>query len=147
MIELNMEIWKVRGLNAVGKVTAVNDVLCKNKPDIIALSATKKEDFSPGCLKAIANFHEFEWNWLPAVGTAGGILVGINLELFEIFSWYKRKFCVMVSLKNKRDKFIWNFVAVYGTTYEEHKQEFLDELSSLTQNNTTPIVFGGILIW
>jgi exonuclease III len=32
---------------------------------------------------------------------------------------------------------------VYGTAYEEHKQEFLDELSSLTQNNNIPIVFGG----
>jgi hypothetical protein len=49
----------------------------------------------------------------------------------------------MVSLKNKIDKFIWNFVAVYGTAYEEHKQEFLDELSSLTLNNSLPIVFGG----
>jgi exonuclease III len=32
---------------------------------------------------------------------------------------------------------------VYGTAYEEHKQEFLDELSSLTQNNNIPIVVGG----
>jgi hypothetical protein len=40
---------------------------------------TKKEDFSLVCLKALANFHDFDWNWLPAGGTAGGILVGINL--------------------------------------------------------------------
>jgi exonuclease III len=46
-------------------------------------------------------------------------------------------------LENKKDKFIWNFLAMYGTAYEEHKQEFLDELSSLTQNNNIPIVFGG----
>jgi hypothetical protein len=34
-------------------------------------------------------------------------------------------------------------VAIYGTTYEEHKQEFIDELMSLTQNLSTPILFGG----
>jgi hypothetical protein len=50
---------------------------------------------------------------------------------------------MMVSWKNKIDKFILNFVAVYGTAYEEHKQEFLDELSSLTINNNLTIVFGG----
>jgi exonuclease III len=32
---------------------------------------------------------------------------------------------------------------VNGTACEEHKQEFLDELPSLTQNNNIPIVFGG----
>jgi exonuclease III len=143
MMMFNAEIWNVRGLNVDGKITAVSDTLKKYCPDTIALSETKKEDFSPGCLKSLANFHDFEWNWLPAIGTAGGILVGVNLGKFEIFSWYKKKYCVMVSLKNKTDKFIWNFVAVYGTAYEEHKQEFLDELSSLTLNNSLPIVFGG----
>jgi exonuclease III len=90
MIDMNIEIWNIRGLNDVGKVTAVNEMLCKIKPDIICLSETKKRDFSPSYLKAIASFHDFEWNWLPAFGTAGGILVGINVGMFEIFSWYKR---------------------------------------------------------
>jgi exonuclease III len=90
MIDTNIEIWNIRGLNDVGKVTAVNEMLCKLKPDIICLSETKKRDFSPSYLKEIENFHDFEWNWLSAFGTAGGILVGINVGMFEIFSWYKR---------------------------------------------------------
>jgi exonuclease III len=79
MMMFNAEIWNVRGLNANGKITTVSDMLKKYCPDTIALSETKKEDFSPGCLKSLANFHDFEWNWLRAIGTAGGILVGINL--------------------------------------------------------------------
>jgi hypothetical protein len=138
---MNNVIWKPRGLNAPGKLVCVNDLLCKNKPDIIALSETKKEDYSPACLKSIANFHVFEWCWLPAKGTAGGILVGVNLDMFNIFSWYKGKYYVLVSLKSEKDKFVWNFVAIYGTTYEEHKQEFIDELMSLTQNLTTNFIW------
>jgi hypothetical protein len=145
MMMFNAEIWNVRGLNADGKITTVSDMLKKYCPDTIALSETKKEDFSPGCLKSLANFHDFEWNWLRAIGTAGGILVGINLEKFEILSWYKKKYCVMVSLKNETDIFIWNFVVVYGMAYEEHKQEFLDELSSLTI--IFPLFLEVILTW
>jgi exonuclease III len=58
---MNITIWNPRGLNAPGKLICVTDLLCKNKPDIIALSETKKEDFSPAYLKSIANFHVFEW--------------------------------------------------------------------------------------
>jgi exonuclease III len=140
---MNIAIWNSRGLNAPGKITCANDFLIKHKPDIIDLSETKREDFSPACLRSIAYFHDFEWSWLPAKDTAGGILVGVNLDLFEIFSWYKGKYYVMVSLRNKKDKFVWNFVAIYSTAYEEHKQEFIDELNGLTQNITSPILFGG----
>ena len=82
---MNIVIWNPRGLNGPGRVLSVNEFMCKHRPDIIALSETKKEDFSPACLKSIANFHIFEWTWLPAKGTAGGILVGVNLDMFDIF--------------------------------------------------------------
>jgi hypothetical protein len=88
---MDIAIWNIRGLNAHDKTTCVSDFLAKHKPDIITLSKTKKNDFSPSCLRDIANFHEFEWNWLSSKGTAGGILVGINLNMFEKNSWYKGK--------------------------------------------------------
>jgi hypothetical protein len=48
-----------------------------------------------------------------------------------------------VVVKNKRDKFTWNLVSVYGSAYDEHKQEFLDELDLICSVNNIPIMVGG----
>jgi hypothetical protein len=42
------------------------------------------------------------WNWLPAVGTAGGILVGVKEDSFEIISWEIFKYCVLVIIKDRK---------------------------------------------
>lgn len=86
------------------------------------------------------------WHWLPVDGTTGGILVGINTEIFELISWSHKQYHVLVSLKNKTDCFCWNFVAVYGSSYEEHKQEFIDELHDIFINTSLPTLVGEISI-
>lgn len=37
-------------------------------------------------------------------------------------------FCVFGPIKYKRDSVVWRFVFVYGSTYDEHKLEFISEL-------------------
>jgi hypothetical protein len=44
----------------------------------------------------------FCWNWLPAVKTAGGILVGISSEVFDIVRWDIFSYCVSVQIKAKK---------------------------------------------
>jgi hypothetical protein len=43
----------------------------------------------------------FIWNHLPAFGSAGGIFVGVNGDLFEALSWNIRSFSVSVAVKIK----------------------------------------------
>jgi hypothetical protein len=43
----------------------------------------------------------FAWNHLTAVGSAGGILVGINLDLFDVIFWDIKNFSVSVVARNK----------------------------------------------
>jgi hypothetical protein len=52
------------------------------KVDYIGFQETKKENFSRSFLKSILGNRDFEWNFMPAVGTAGGILVGLNKDIF-----------------------------------------------------------------
>jgi exonuclease III len=80
---------------------------------------------------------------LPPVRTAGGVLVGIIEEVFEVVSWSIRAFYVSVVVINKRDKFTWNLVSLYGSAYNEHKQEFLDELDLIYSINNIHIMVGG----
>jgi hypothetical protein len=80
----------------------VHDLIRETCPDIICFSETKKEDFSSIQLKQLDPGEKFTWNWLPAVKTAGGILVGINIDFFDIIKWEILSFCVSVHIKAKK---------------------------------------------
>ena len=92
----------------------------------------KKESFEDSFLNHVNS--DFIWNFLPAQGTAGGILVGLNSRKFEALAWQHTKYCVSVMIKNCSDKFVWRFISVYGSSYEEGKQDFIQELNSLLDN-------------
>ena len=49
-------------------------------------------------------------------------------------------------VKNCSDKFVWCFISVYGSSYEEGKADFIQELNSLLENWDGPTLIGGILI-
>jgi hypothetical protein len=63
------------------------------------------------------------------MGTAGGILVGVKDCSFEIFSWEIFKYCVFVIIKDKKNHNVWRFVSIYGSSYDEFKLEFINELA------------------
>jgi hypothetical protein len=42
---------------------------------------------------------KYSWNWLPAKGTAGGILVGISKDVFDICRCDIHTFSVVVFIK------------------------------------------------
>lgn len=114
-----------------------------HSPAVIALSETKKMDFSPIFLETLVSFGDFTWQYLPANGTTGGILLGIDLNLFDPIRWNVGLFYVSCDIKNKVDGFSWKFVAVYGPAYENLKQQFLDEITSVCNACTLPILVGG----
>jgi hypothetical protein len=58
---------------------------------------------------------------LPAVGSAGGILVGVNGDLFEVIAWEIKTFSVSIVLKNKISENVCRITTVYGSAYEEKK--------------------------
>lgn len=98
-------IWNVRGLNDPGKCKKIAETFHKQHPSIIALSETKKQDFSPSCLQALAWHGSFLWNWVPYIGTAGGILLGYDDNLYEGSNWIVGKYSLGCSLRNRQDNF------------------------------------------
>lgn len=86
---------------------------------------------------------DFVWHCLPANGTVGGILVGLNTRKFEALAWQNTKYCVSAMIQNSDDKLIWRFISVYGSPYEEGKSEFIQELHTLLENWDGPTLIGG----
>jgi hypothetical protein len=106
----------------------------------VGILETKKEAFHDSFLNNICR--NFSWNFLPATGTAGGILVGLKASKFHVINWDFYS-CVSVKIKNICDSFVWRLVVVYGSPYEQGKQEFIDELHVILDSWDGPMVFGG----
>jgi exonuclease III len=136
-------IWNSRGLNRPDKLARVHDLIRDTCPDIIGFSETKKEEFNFIQLQQLDPMGKYSWNWLPAKGTARGILVGINKDLFDICRCDIHTFSVVVLLKNKSDGVVWRFISVYGSAYDEHKLEFINELHNTYASWNGPTLVGG----
>jgi hypothetical protein len=95
-------IWNLRGLNRPDKLTRVHDLIRETCPDIISFSESKKKDFSVIQLKQLDPYEKFTWNWLPTKDTAGGILVGINSDMFEVLRCDTFDYIISTLLKVKK---------------------------------------------
>ena len=135
--------WNSRGIAALGRKQYIDDTLVPLHVDYIGFQETKKENFSPSFLKGILGNRNFTWNHLPAVGSAGGVLVGVNNDCFDVISWEVKKFSDSVIAKIKsRDKIV-RITTVYGSAYEDGKQAFISELHELFINWEGPALIGG----
>ena len=84
-----MNVWNIRGIAAPGRKALILEILPKTHASIVGFQETKKEEFSDSFLKSLVGNRNFSWYHLPAQGSAGGILMGVDLDLFDVISWSK----------------------------------------------------------
>ena len=116
--------WNIRGLGQHGKIQCPGDFIYDNHIDFVCLFETKRENIDTHILKWIVGRENFDWHYLPAINTAGGILVGLKSDLFEVIGFVTKRFCIVATVKNRNDGFIWHLFSVYGTPYNEFKLDF-----------------------
>jgi hypothetical protein len=64
----------------------VHDIIRETCPDI---SETKKEEFNFIQLQQLDPMGKYSWNWLPAKGTAGGILFQfLSCSKIKLMVWF-----------------------------------------------------------
>ena len=134
-------MWNIRGLNKLGRLDYVKDLISNNNLDFVGLQETKKANFHCSVLSYIGS--NFSWNYLPATGTAGGILLGFKTSKFEVIFWDIRQFSISAIVKNTVDKKTWKCSAVYGSAYDQGKQEFIAKLHAISSNWEGPLLIGG----
>jgi hypothetical protein len=110
---------------------------------IISFFETKKEEFNFIQLQQLGPIGKYCWNWLPSKGTAGGILVGVSSDLFEVCRWIVHTFSISMLIKNKTNGVVWRINSVYGLAYDEHKLEFINELHNVCASWNGPTLVGG----
>jgi hypothetical protein len=123
--------WNIRGLNRFGRNLSLGSIIRDNGLDFMGVQETKKEEFIPSFLKNLITPATFQWHFLPAKRTAGGILLGVR-ESLGVSNVSILKYCVSCMLMDKRKNFSWKLVVVYAPPpYDEGKVEFIDELHSV----------------
>lgn len=135
-------LWDVRGLGKLGRVPALISRIKDSHVEFVGIMETKKNSLSLGFLKSLSGNVPFAWHHLEAKGSTGGILVGVNMDKFNMVVGDVLKFSVSVMLANKSNGFVWKLV-VYGPTYDDFRQEFLDELETVMGSWNDPTMVGG----
>jgi hypothetical protein len=121
--------WNSRGLRDLAKFRYLAELSRERKLDFIALSETGKKDFAQNTLAHICGGQNFFWHWSEPRGRSGGILLGMNLDVFDIGGIDEGEFHVKSLLRNKEDGFKWAIIAVYGAAQDGLKEAFLAEFA------------------
>jgi hypothetical protein len=137
-------IWNPRGLNRPEKLPRVHELIRETCPDLISFSESKKSEFTDAQLQSVDCNNMYNWNWLPAVGTGGGILVGVKENSFEIITWEIFKYYVSVIIKDRQNHKVWRFISTYGSSYVEFKLEYINELYNVVHWDG-PTLIGGVI--
>jgi exonuclease III len=135
-------IWNIRGFGQEGRRRQLADYLRQEDVDIVGLQETIRQDFSIAELEGLTR-HKFSWNWIPANGHSGGILLGAKEDTFEVDDMDRGEFFVSMSLTHRRTNLSWEIIIVYGPADHRRSREFLDELKVKVERTTIPVVVAG----
>ena len=91
----------------------------------------------------IAGNRNFTWQWVPPLGRSGGILLGADLDLFDLIEHECGKHFIRMLLRDKNSKLKWHLVVIYGPAQTEKKESFLVELAYICNKCTGACLFGG----
>ena len=136
-------MWNVRGLGKPARRAQVREYVAREKIDIIGLQETVKTEFSNQDFQEIGGMTAFYWFCLPAKGRSGGILIGVKGDSYEVEDHEVLDFCIMMTLRNRKDNFRWHLVVVNGPAQHDLADSFLMELGAVCNKGVLPLVIGG----
>ena len=110
--------------------------------DIVGLQETIRQDFTIQELEGLSR-HKFAWQWLPATGHSGGILLGVKEDTFEVEDMDRGEFFLSMALSHRRSRSRWEVIIVYGPADHARSSAFLAELHAKVSRCTTPLVIAG----
>jgi hypothetical protein len=107
-------------------------------PMIVCLQETKVSLFSSQLVAETIGQRMDGYYYLPAIGTRGGILIGWQSDYVEVGQPSLKEFSLSVEITSKCTRSTFLLSTVYGTSEDENKSRFLDELVSIKPTGTFP---------
>lgn len=82
----------------------------------------------------------FYCHYIASVGKSRGILCGIKMETWDTVSVRRGRYIMQLSVKHKTLNLELAVLVVYGAAHDEHKLEFLSEMSEFCNSIALPHV-------
>jgi hypothetical protein len=135
--------WNSNGFKDPKKHRFVSDLTKESNLNFIAISKTGRSDFSPRFLKNLCSGRDYLWHSKAPRGRSGSMLLGVDLQKYDIGAIEECDYYVKFHLCNKSDSFKWALMVVYGPAQDDNKESFLAELINICSHGQLPLVMGG----
>lgn len=76
----------------LARIRQLEEMMAREKPDIIGLQETIKHSFAERELEALAPGRDYKWGWIAATGHSGGFLMGVKEAIVETENWETGEF-------------------------------------------------------
>ncbi|KAE8725394.1 hypothetical protein F3Y22_tig00008843pilonHSYRG00008 [Hibiscus syriacus] len=131
------------GIRKKEKSRAVANMVRNYKPGILLIQETKLEKCSQAIRRRIGGSILNGWIVVPAVGSAGGLMVLWNDKEFEVTNRHlsSRFIAIFGNFKNSCDKCV--IINVYGPSIDSEKEDFFRELLNFVTAQTVSVCIGG----
>ncbi|KAH7690436.1 DNase I-like protein [Dioscorea alata] len=140
---MNIVSWNVRGLGRPAKWFLDKDFLSLHFADVCCLQESKLEGIPQAMWRAISRQRLNQLLFCPALGSAGGIIIGWNDACLNGRLVQAEEFSLMVDFCSTSEQFRWRCTSVYGPTVRSRKREFWAELRGYVANSNIPWVICG----
>jgi hypothetical protein len=91
--------WSSRGLGDLAKHRFLVELVKEKQINFIPISETGRDSFPDHVLKNLCAGHDFLWHTMAPHGRSGGILLGVDLSVFDIGAIDEGDFYVNFTLR------------------------------------------------
>jgi hypothetical protein len=106
IIQNDWSYLELSGLGRGVKIEFLTELIRKERIGFIGLQETNKKSFEDSWLNSISGNRNFAWFWTLANGRSGGLLVGFNVDAFDVRETKMGDFMIKVLLVHKENVFI-----------------------------------------
>jgi hypothetical protein len=138
----NIVVWNTRGLNNPTRRAAVRIAVCDARASVVCVSESKLQYVTAFDIVECFGARFDGFAYLPALGTAGGLVVTWYGDDVRVLALRVERFSVSIQLA-RGDGPPWWLTMVYGLTAEDLKQVFLDKLCLLRAGLDGPWAVAG----
>lgn len=124
---INILVWNVRGLNNPRRGAMVRSAVEDAGAALVCLVESKLNRVDTDLVRSMMGPNFLHFSALPAVGTAGGILVAWRDDLIKAHQWRTGQFSMTIRVDRAMAE-PWFRTIVYGPTDDVLKPMFLQEI-------------------
>lgn len=128
--KLKIITWNVRGLNWRPKRLAIRETLFLEKPDVSFVQETKLSHIDDTMKKEICGRRLDRYEYVPATGTRGGMLIAWRSNRFQQQSVTHNQYCLTVELRDMMLDQQFQCTTVYGPSSPTGRDDFFIELQN-----------------